>query len=91
MAIFDYNADLGAAFAAELGADNARFFECDVRNTESIAAGVKELAVWVETTAKPLGGIIPAAGVGLPGLVLLLLYSSYYSYQHTNQSDRQPP
>ncbi|KKA29049.1 hypothetical protein TD95_002175 [Thielaviopsis punctulata] len=70
VAIFDFDTDAGAAFAAELGRDKARFFECDVTDSKSIAAGVKGLAQWVQATAMPLGGIIPAAGVGLPGLII---------------------
>lgn len=67
-AILDMNAELGDALVKELG-PSVRFFACDVSDTESIAAAVKGLAAWVKDTGKPLGGIIPAAGVGRPGLV----------------------
>lgn len=54
----------------ELGGESrAKFFAVDVTDTESIAAAVKGTAEWVSKTGKPLGGIIPAAGVGNPGLV----------------------
>jgi hypothetical protein len=43
----------------------------DVTDTESIAAAVAGTAEWVSQTGKPLGGIIPAAGVGNPGLVCI--------------------
>jgi 3-hydroxyacyl-CoA dehydrogenase / 3-hydroxy-2-methylbutyryl-CoA dehydrogenase len=69
-AILDFNEELGGALAKELGA-SARFFRCDVSDTESIAAAVKGLTTWTHETGKQLGGIIPAAGVGHPGLVCL--------------------
>ncbi|KAK4442465.1 3-hydroxyacyl-CoA dehydrogenase [Podospora aff. communis PSN243] len=68
-AILDMNSELGDALVKELGA-SARFFQCDVSDTDSIAAAVKGLTAWVKETGKPLGGIIPAAGVGSPGLIL---------------------
>jgi NAD(P)-dependent dehydrogenase (short-subunit alcohol dehydrogenase family) len=51
------------------GPSRARFFAVDVTDTESIATAVKGAAEWVHETGKPLGGIIPAAGVGNPALV----------------------
>lgn len=47
-----------------------KFFECDVTSTTSIASAVSALVSWTSTTSFPLGGIIPAAGIGLPGLIL---------------------
>lgn len=67
-AILDMNEELGRALTQELG-PSARFFACDVADTDSVAAAVKSAALWVSETGKPLGGIIPAAGVGRPGLV----------------------
>src|SRR5690349_4396005 len=69
-AVLDLNVSLGEAVVAELGADATRFFTCDVSDTASIAAAVAGVAGWVRDTGKPLGGIIPAAGVGRPGLIL---------------------
>ncbi|KAK4184470.1 3-hydroxyacyl-CoA dehydrogenase type-2 [Podospora australis] len=69
-AILDLNPDNGQALVNELGSSSAKFFETDVADTESIASAVKGIAEWVKTTGKPLGGIIPAAGVGRPGLIL---------------------
>jgi NAD(P)-dependent dehydrogenase (short-subunit alcohol dehydrogenase family) len=69
-AILDMNSELGDALVKELGA-SARFFQCDVSDTDSIAAAVKDLTAWTQEAGKPLGGIIPAAGVGRPGLVCL--------------------
>lgn len=67
-AILDMNEELGAALAKELGS-SVKFFVCDVADTDSIASAVKATVEWVKETGKPLGGIIPAAGVGRPGLV----------------------
>ncbi|KAH6972005.1 hypothetical protein BKA56DRAFT_676989 [Ilyonectria sp. MPI-CAGE-AT-0026] len=46
------------------------FFPCDVSDTESIAAAVKGAVDWSQETGKLLGGIITAAGVGTPSLIL---------------------
>ncbi|ROV92810.1 hypothetical protein VPNG_09115 [Cytospora leucostoma] len=71
MSILDLNEDAGAELATQLGGESrARFFAVDVTDTESIAAAVAGTAEWVSQTGKPLGGIIPAAGVGNPGLIL---------------------
>ncbi|KAK4135860.1 NAD(P)-binding protein [Trichocladium antarcticum] len=67
--ILDMNEGLGNDLVKELGA-SAKFFVCDVANTDSIAAVVQSTVEWVQQTGKPLGGIIPAAGVGRPGLIL---------------------
>ncbi len=67
-AILDMNEDLGAELEAELGS-SAKFWRCDVTDTDNIAEVVRATVDWIKTTRKPLGGIIPAAGTGLPGLV----------------------
>ena len=64
------NEDLGTALIQELGPARAKFLPCDVSSTASIAAAVAATVAWTTETHKPLGGVIPAAGVGLPGLVL---------------------
>ncbi len=66
--ILDMNEELGNDLVKELGA-SAKFFICDVADTDNIAAVVQSTVEWVKQTGKPLGGIIPAAGVGRPGLV----------------------
>ncbi|ROV95855.1 hypothetical protein VSDG_05206 [Cytospora chrysosperma] len=69
ISILDLNEDAGAELVKQLGGESrARFFAVDVTDTESIAAAVAGTAEWVSQTGKPLGGIIPAAGVGNPGL-----------------------
>ncbi|KAL1898365.1 hypothetical protein Cpir12675_001910 [Ceratocystis pirilliformis] len=70
VAVLDFNEKLGEQVVKELGDDKARFFPCNVRETESIAGAVKGTLDWVSKTGKPLGGIIPAAGVGFPGLII---------------------
>jgi 3-hydroxyacyl-CoA dehydrogenase/3-hydroxy-2-methylbutyryl-CoA dehydrogenase len=62
------NSDAGEALAKELGS-SARFWECDVTDTDNIAATVKGIVSWVGETGVPLGGVVPAAGVGNPALV----------------------
>ncbi|KAB5578628.1 hypothetical protein GE09DRAFT_1169098 [Coniochaeta sp. 2T2.1] len=70
-AILDMNSEAGQAFAKELGSPSrAKFWECDVSSTESVGAAVKGITEWVGQTGVPLGGIIPAAGVGNPALML---------------------
>ncbi|KAK3902824.1 hypothetical protein C8A05DRAFT_15176 [Staphylotrichum tortipilum] len=67
--ILDMNEELGAALVAELG-PSAKFLPCDVTDTDNIASVVAATVAWANSTGKPLGGVIPAAGVGNPGLTL---------------------
>lgn len=70
ISILDLNEDAGAELVKQLGGESrAAFFPVDVTNSETIAAAVKGTVAWVDKTGVPLGGIIPAAGVGFPGLV----------------------
>jgi hypothetical protein len=64
------NEELGGEAVQELGGA-ARFFTCNVLETDNISAAVKGVTEWVKESGKPLGGIIPAAGVGLPATVRL--------------------
>ncbi|ROV94338.1 hypothetical protein VMCG_08655 [Cytospora schulzeri] len=71
ISILDLNEDAGVELVKQLGGDSrARFFAVDVTDTESVAAAVAGTAEWISQTGKPLGGIIPAAGVANPGLIL---------------------
>ncbi|CAK7200611.1 hypothetical protein SEUCBS139899_003309 [Sporothrix eucalyptigena] len=72
VALLDRNEDDGKAVAAALGGDaRAKFFTVDVTDTASITAAVEGVVAWITTTThKPLGGVVPAAGVGFPGLIL---------------------
>jgi NAD(P)-dependent dehydrogenase (short-subunit alcohol dehydrogenase family) len=69
ISLLDINSENGERVLKELGNDRARFFECDVRNSESIKAAVEGTAKWAEETGKEIGGIVAAAGVGNPGKV----------------------
>ncbi|KAH7156474.1 hypothetical protein EDB81DRAFT_840581 [Dactylonectria macrodidyma] len=68
-AIFDMNEEDGTELAKELSS-SARFFVCNVLETESIASAVQGAAEWSKQTSKPLGGVIPAAGVSTPATML---------------------
>ena len=65
IAIIDLNADNGAKIVSGLG-DRTRFFEADMSKSDSVASVVSAIASWVSSTGKPVGGVIPAAGVGNP-------------------------
>ncbi|XDG08747.1 hypothetical protein ABKA04_008362 [Annulohypoxylon sp. FPYF3050] len=69
-AILDLNEENGAAVVKTLPNGSGKFFVCDVLETDSIAAAVKGTVEWIQQTGKPLGGIIPAAGVGNPATIL---------------------
>ena len=62
------NDEDGEELAKALG-EAGRFFKCNVLDTESVAAAVEGAASWAKETGKPLGGVIPAAGVSTPATV----------------------
>ena len=68
VSLLDVNADAGAAAVKEMG-DRARFFEVDVTETESITKAINGTVEWAQQTGKPIRGVIPAAGVGIPAKV----------------------
>ncbi|KAK4166317.1 3-hydroxyacyl-CoA dehydrogenase type-2 [Cladorrhinum sp. PSN259] len=70
VAILDLNPDAAAPLIKELTPSRAIFIECDVSDTQNIASAVEKIKQWIAETKLPLGGIIPAAGVGRPGLIL---------------------
>ena len=65
VAILDLNADNGEKIVKELG-NQTKFFEADMSESESVESCVKNVVSWVKSTGKPIGGVIPAAGVGNP-------------------------
>lgn len=69
IAILDMNPENGAKIVSQLGS-RAKFFEVDVTDTESLEAAVNGCVSWAKETDAPFGGVIPAAGVGLPGKLL---------------------
>ncbi|KAK3987081.1 3-hydroxyacyl-CoA dehydrogenase type-2 [Cladorrhinum sp. PSN332] len=70
VAILDLNPDLASPLIKELTPARAIFIECDVSSTEDISSAVQKIKDWISETKYPLGGIIPAAGVGRPGLII---------------------
>ncbi|KAH7155674.1 hypothetical protein B0J13DRAFT_582558 [Dactylonectria estremocensis] len=68
-AIFDMNEEDGTELAKDLSS-SAKFFTCNVLETESIASAVQGAVEWSKQTSKPLGGVIPAAGVSTPATML---------------------
>ncbi len=70
VAILDMSEEAGQEFAKEIGS-SAKFFVCNVLETDSISKAVKGAAEWIQQTGKPLGGVIPAAGVSTPATVSL--------------------
>jgi len=69
VAILDLNAENGEKIVEELG-DRTKFFEADMSETESVQAAVTGVVEWVKQTGKPVGAVIPAAGVGLPAKLI---------------------
>ncbi|KAL7945186.1 NAD(P)-binding protein [Trichoderma barbatum] len=61
--------EAGKELEKELG-PAAKFFHCNVTETESIAKAVQGTVDWVKKTGKPLGGVMPGAGIGLPAATL---------------------
>ena len=69
IAILDLNADNGAKIVSELG-DRTKFFEVDVTETSSMESAINNAVTWIKQTNKPIGAIIPAAGVGMPAKLI---------------------
>ncbi|KAI1181337.1 short chain dehydrogenase [Nemania sp. FL0916] len=70
VAILDLNEELGGEVVKSLPKGSGKFFVCDVLETESITTAVTEIVKWIEDTGKPMGGVIPAAGVGSAATIL---------------------
>lgn len=64
------NEENGHDFVKALGSESARFFVCNVLETESVTQAVQGTVAWVKETGKTLGGVIPAAGVSTPATIL---------------------
>nr|POE79421.1 3-hydroxyacyl-coa dehydrogenase type-2 [Quercus suber] len=69
IAILDLNAESGTQIAKELG-DRAKFFEADMSSPPSVKKAVDGMVAWLQETGKPIGAVIPAAGVGFPGKLI---------------------
>ncbi|CAM1504438.1 Fc.00g020290.m01.CDS01 [Cosmosporella sp. VM-42] len=68
-AVLDMNEENGQEIVKKLGS-SAKFFQCNVLDTDSIAGAVKGTVDWIKETGKTLGGVIPAAGVSTPATIL---------------------
>lgn len=69
VAILDLNAGQGDKIVQELGS-RSKFFEADMSETESIEAAVKSTVDWAKQSNAPIGGVVPAAGVGNPAKLI---------------------
>lgn len=68
-AVLDMNDEDGEELAKALG-PAGKFFKCNVLETESVTKAVEGAAEWAKQSGKPLGGVIPAAGVSTPATIL---------------------
>lgn len=73
VAILDLNDELATELVEEIGGGKTKYFECNVLETESIAAAVKGSLEWVKKTGKLVGGVVAAAGVSTPAKVCSLI------------------
>ncbi|KAJ5703604.1 hypothetical protein N7493_011529 [Penicillium malachiteum] len=67
--LLDVNSDSGESAVKELGEERAKFVQTDVTDTSSIQAAIDAGVEWIKTTGKPIGGVIAAAGVGMPSKI----------------------
>ncbi|KAK5170875.1 uncharacterized protein LTR77_004019 [Saxophila tyrrhenica] len=65
IAIIDINAETGSKTVERLG-ERVKFYEADSRDTTALEAAVNHISTWTKQTNAPIGGVIPAAGVGFP-------------------------
>lgn len=63
------NEELATELVKEIGDGKTKFFKCNVLDTESVTAAVSGAVAWATETGKKIGGVIAAAGVGLPARV----------------------
>lgn len=70
IAILDYNSETLNAVSRDLVSQRVLFCKADLSSPTSTKAGVEKVLAWVQKTGKPIGGIIPAAGIGTPGQLI---------------------
>jgi 3-hydroxyacyl-CoA dehydrogenase/3-hydroxy-2-methylbutyryl-CoA dehydrogenase len=75
VAVLDMNEELATELVKQIGGGKTKFFECNVLETESVAAAVKGAVDWSKETGKVVGGVIAAAGVSTPAKVSLSVLS----------------
>ncbi|OAL20120.1 hypothetical protein AYO20_11557 [Fonsecaea nubica] len=66
VAILDQNVSAGDLIVKDLTAECCRFYQTDVSSTDSIAAAVSAVKEWTKASGRPLGGVVTAAGIGIP-------------------------
>jgi 3-hydroxyacyl-CoA dehydrogenase/3-hydroxy-2-methylbutyryl-CoA dehydrogenase len=77
VAILDMNEELATELVKQIGGGKTKFFECNVLETESVAAAVKGAVDWSKETGKVVGGVIAAAGVSTPAKVSLSVLNKF--------------
>ena len=68
-AILDMNPANGEKVIKSLG-ERAKFFEVDVTESESLEKAINGAVEWAKQNGKPVRGVMPFAGVGLPGKII---------------------
>lgn len=63
------NEESAGELVKEIGNGKTKFFKCNVLETDSVTAAVNGAVEWASETGKKIGGVIAAAGVGLPARV----------------------
>lgn len=66
VAVLDLNVQQGEAARIQIGLDSCKFFECDVGDSKAVTTAIAGVLAWINETKYELGGIVPAAGIGLP-------------------------
>lgn len=69
IAILDLNAETGSKVIQDFGS-RVKFWEADMRDTSALEKAVSDIAAWTKEISAPIGGVVPAAGVGLPAKLL---------------------
>lgn len=69
VAILDLNAKSGSKVVSELGS-RTKFWEVDMTESEHLESAVQGIAEWTKQTGAPIGGVVPAAGVGNPAKLI---------------------
>jgi NAD(P)-dependent dehydrogenase (short-subunit alcohol dehydrogenase family) len=66
VAILDQNETLASKLVEEFGASRCAFFIVDVGDSGSITSALKRVWKWIQSTKAEMGGVVAAAGIGLP-------------------------
>lgn len=69
IAILDCNEDTGNAVVEKI-VEKIFFCKADMSDPISTKTAVEKVLAWVEKVEKPIGGVVPAAGIGTPGQLI---------------------